>query len=103
MAKRYFYSCPIVALYMKKNFGVKFECKNEDDDDGYEPGVDPEFFPFGHSMLNQPDMVDELDFDDLRRAYVCKESEHIFEPKEGDCGHDSKHFFQPESEETNDK
>jgi len=56
MTKRLYFTCPIKALYMMKEFGVKFS------------GEDLVF----------------TDFDQKKPIYIAPESEHIFEPKKGD-------------------
>lgn len=86
---RLYFDCPIQALYMMKEFGVEFECKNTDEEmiehDLTEEG---RFYPFLHCGIWQPDALEDIDWDNFRRIYVAKESEHIFKPKEGDFGLD---------------
>ena len=78
MKKKYYYDCPIKALYMNKEFGVDFFIKDDDGDD----------YNFTEWYLNSQNVL-EL-FTELEafpcRIYVKSESEHIFEPKEGDLG-----------------
>ena len=78
MKKKYYYDCPIQALYMMKEFGVKFFIKDDNGDD----------YDFTEWHLNSQNVL-EL-FTELEafpcRIYVKSESEHIFEPKEGDLG-----------------
>ena len=78
MKKKYYYDCPIQALYMNKEFDVKFFIKDDDGDD----------YNFTEWYLNSQNVL-EL-FTELKafpcRIYVKSESEHIFEPKEGDLG-----------------
>jgi hypothetical protein len=73
MTKRLFFTCPIQALYMQLNFGVGlyFETKNGDVD------------------FNPQEYADNVDlwlsgYNGRTKIYVESESEHIFEPKEGD-------------------
>ena len=78
MKKKYYYDCLIKALYMNKEFGVEFFIKDDDGDD----------YDFTEWYLNSQNVL-EL-FTELEafpcRIYVKSESEHIFEPKEGDLG-----------------
>ena len=68
MSQKYYYTCPIQALYMHIEFGVKFdaEVKLSVDlsNDNYLKNMTP----------------------DITKIYVKPESEHIFEPKAGDLG-----------------
>ena len=78
MKKKYYYDCLIQALYMMKEFDVKFFIKDDDGDD----------YDFTEWYLNSQNVL-EL-FIELEafpcRIYVKSESEHIFEPKDGDLG-----------------
>ena len=78
MKGKYYYDCPIKALYMMKEFGVEFFIKDDNGDD----------YDFTEWHLNSQNVL-EL-FTELEafpcRIYVKSESEHIFEPKEGDLG-----------------
>jgi hypothetical protein len=76
---------------MMKEFAVEFECQHEnfdDDDDGF---TEP-YFDFRFLEIEQPETIGTLlDYiDNLGRIYVAPESEHIFEPKEGDKGIERK-------------
>jgi hypothetical protein len=62
---KYYYTCPIKALYMMKEFGVRI-CKENQD-------------------VSNWNLADLLCID-FGRIYVAPESEHIFEPKKGDEG-----------------
>lgn len=77
MIKRLYYTCPIRALYMMKEFGVEFECQDE----GY-------FYDFANWGLEPAQMIHELlemfANDYPEKIYIKKESEHIFEQKKGD-------------------
>jgi len=66
MSKRYYYTDAIVALYMMKEFGVTYDFENEEG-------------------LIRIIKTLEIRRDNLmRKIYVAKESEHIFEPKNYD-------------------
>jgi hypothetical protein len=77
MSKRYYYTCPIKALYMMKEFEVLFYL-----DDG-----ESSTHPF---IRNDEDEFEIADHELLKRCegynkiYIEEESEHIFEPKKGD-------------------
>jgi hypothetical protein len=92
MSKKYYYTCPIKALYMMKEFGVEFETKHQSEFNG-------KHFFRGLGKL----WVDNIDIsgDSIRicsllylenndktcvnnKFYVAEESEHIFEPKNYD-------------------
>lgn len=98
---RLYLADPLQALYMKKHFGVRFECRYSDDEiDQYEFG-DGDYYPFEHCMLDQPDMFEELKLDYSRPFYVCKEYEEVFTRLPTDIHtpegvillRDGKHFF----------
>ena len=92
---RYYYTCPIKALYMMKEFGVEFETYHQSKIDGR-----PFFFKKFNDMwvnnvgIDDGDgsvrLVDLLYCKDESKTrvndkiYVSKESEHIFEPKTND-------------------
>lgn len=91
MIKRlYYYTCPIKALYMIKEFGVEFECKYYPEDIG-----DDQFYDFQHQSLYDIEKIGDLfdtDFGHVDKIYVKQESEEIFEPINGDIGIDIKDF-----------
>lgn len=112
MTKRYYYTDPLKALYMMREFEVGLECKyfyiqkNED-----------RFYPFKQYVLDEPEMIGNLmqEFEDFRNIYVTKESEKIFEPIKQDdlilyrndefkeiVTRNGKHFFMPKIEEENE-
>lgn len=62
---KFYFTCPIQALYMMKEFGVEFIYETRD----------------GFVKLQNVELFGAFD-----KIYVAKESEHIFEPKEGDYG-----------------
>lgn len=76
---KYYYTCPIKALYMMKEFGVKFEL-------GY--GAFRNYKIEDNSIHSIREFINDcLDYgQDFRKFCVSEESEHIFEPKEGDVG-----------------
>ena len=70
MTKRFYYNCPIKALYMMREFGVEFVTKRGN---RYSEKVIAEFV---HDSC-----YGEIEDDAF---YVAKESEEIFRAKEGD-------------------
>jgi len=87
MTKRLYFTCPIKAIYMMKEFGVEFECQHENFDDKDDGFTEP-YFDFRFLEIEQPETIGTLlDYiDNLGRIYVAPESEHIFEPKYWDLG-----------------
>jgi len=80
MKKKYYYDCPIQALYMMKEFGVNLKCENESS--SY-------YYSFGKAMLDhiRREVLKDTTWEkNLGKIYVAPESEHIFEPKKGDEG-----------------
>jgi len=79
MSKKYYYTCPIKALYMMKEFGIEFYTKVfldvESDFLEKELGFHLEI----RTLYNKLCQVNS-------KIYVAKESEHIFEPKKHDLG-----------------
>jgi hypothetical protein len=77
MSKKYYYTCPIKALYMMKEFEVLFYL-----DDG-----ESSTHPF---IRNDEDEFEIADHELLKRCegynkiYIEEESEHIFEPRNYD-------------------
>lgn len=67
MTKRLYYDCAIQALYMIKNFGVNCDLDNLD----LSGKKDGELIALSELMK-------------LDKIYIAKESESIFEPKQGD-------------------
>ncbi len=85
---------------MMKEFGVKFECKNSDEEiQEYDLRDDDIFYPFDNSMLEQPEVIEDLitEFESFKKIYVTKESEDIF-LKNKDRIMNGKHFFAAEVE-----
>ena len=69
MTKKYFYDCSIQAIYMHINFGVKFNTE-------VKLIADLTTDPNDYKIMTP----------DITKIYVLPESEHIFQPKEGDIG-----------------
>lgn len=84
---RYYYTCPIKALYMMKEFGVEFEIENEDFEDEDDGFTEP-YFDYRLWEIESPETINSLlDVLDCNgKIYVQSGNEHIFEPKEGDIG-----------------
>jgi len=91
-SKRLYFTDPIKALYMMKEFGVKLECRNSDEEmSEYDLNEDERFYPFEHcdaNDLDYPIMITDINSycQNFRNIYVKKESESIFEPKKKDEG-----------------
>ena len=79
MIKRYYYDCPIKALYMMKEFGVKFEQFLYSDFHSLERKLLSVSFEW---ICQNKNLNDKIEFEN--RLIVAEESEHIFEPKKGD-------------------
>lgn len=79
MKKKYYYDCWIQALYMMREFDVKFFTK------GF-LNIESDFLEMelGYHLTIR-DIYGKL-ANDYTKIYVAPESEHIFEPKEGDIG-----------------
>lgn len=79
MNERYYFTCPIKAAYMNHEFGVityiELSIKSE---------IYDKYFikDWNHRELG----LDAKDKYHCNKYYVAPESEHIFEPKEGDLG-----------------
>ena len=105
--KRLYFTCPIKALYMMKEFGVKFECKYTLEEIAeYEPLH--EFYDFNEAAC-ESNMIEDLleDLENFCEIYVKLESEDIFQKTTRDvCGkignscqiilRGDKQFFEPE-------
>lgn len=75
MTNRLYFTDPVQAIYMMKEFGVKFET------DGFDfrlfdAGTDSSVESLLHAFNNEYP----------KKIYVARESEHIFEPQKGDVG-----------------
>ena len=69
MTKKYFYDCSIQAIYMHINFGVKF-------------GTEVKLIA---DLTTDPNDYKNMT-PEITKIYVLAESEHIFQPREGDIG-----------------
>ena len=76
---RYFFVCPIQALYMNKEFGVNFS-------EAHGANHADKFFEINETQLCDFATKAIEDFRGIEQIYVAPESEHIFEPKKGDEG-----------------
>jgi len=75
MTERLYFTCPIKALYMMKEFGVGFILEDEEKLRSF----------LGVGLSEEKETFEEK----LRiksKYFIAKESEHIFEPKKGDEG-----------------
>lgn len=92
---RYYYTHPIKALYMMKEFEVEFECLSDETVivDGIEQ-KDELFYDFADWGVDAEMISDLLELFEgyPKRIYVKPKSEHIFEPKEGDLDADGFSF-----------
>ena len=74
-AKRLYFTCPIKALYMMKEFRVKFILEDEEKLRSF----------LGVGLSEEKEIFEEK----LRiksKYFIAKESERIFKPEEGDIG-----------------
>lgn len=79
MKKKYYYDCWIQALYMMREFDVKFFTKGH-------LNIESDFLEMELGYhLNIRDIYSKL-ANDHTKIYVKPESEHIFEPKDYDSG-----------------
>ena len=82
MKKKYYYDCPIQALYMMREFDVKFL-------HWIYPSIhktEMELLPVGIYYLENIIPYFNYKYAFEHRFIVAPESEHIFEPKKGDLG-----------------
>ncbi len=95
MIKKYYYDCPIEAMYMAKNFGVEY--------------IEHCISSIAGELSVSVAQNDNREF----KIYITPESEHIFEKQGGDLyihpifapepiQRDNKNFFMPKMETTND-
>jgi len=76
MMRRYYYDCPVMAVYMAKYFGIKMQCRNLPGDEGIEYANGEEFFDFVDSDIAPVETVKDLlalDYSD-RGIYIHPES-----------------------------
>lgn len=103
--KKYYYDCPLKALYMNKEFGVKLcEAHGANHADKY--------YQLDTQTICELITGSFEDFRGIEQIYVSEESNHIFEPKDWDdesseyailkngqiseiIMRDGKHFFMP--------
>ena len=79
MKTKYYYDCPIKALYMMREFGVNFsEAHGTNHADKFFQINESELCDFATGVIE--------DFRGIEQIYVASESEHIFEPKNDDFG-----------------
>jgi len=110
-AKRLYFTCRIKALYMMKEFGVKFEWRQKVKASEYDI-----FHDWGKTELHRGYTVDDFISDEVEygsdKIYVATESESIFQKTTNDICQkvgDScqiilradKQFFEPEVENEN--
>ena len=82
--QRLYFTCPIKALYMMKEFGVKFECKYTTEEIAEHEPLH-EFYDFNEAACESNTIEDLLEnLKNFRQVYVAPQSEDIFEPQEGD-------------------
>ena len=84
MKKKYYYDCPIQAFYMNKEFGVKFYTTFKSDFLDKKLGFHVNFRDIYNVLIELLGVCNAFSSDN--KNYVEPESEHIFEPKEGDFG-----------------
>jgi len=80
-AKRLYFTCPIKAIYMAREFGVKFILEDEEQLRSF----------LGVGLSEEKETFEEK----LRiksKYFIAKESEHIFQPKEEDLDADGFSF-----------
>tara|TARA_R110000868_G_scaffold104717_2_gene288628 strand:+ start:139 stop:513 length:375 start_codon:yes stop_codon:yes gene_type:complete len=79
---RLYFTCPIQAVLMMKEFGVKFWANTKS-------RLINEVFADVDVAISIEELLEITELYP-KRLYVAKESEHIFEPKEGDIGFNYK-------------
>ena len=84
MNKRYYFTCPIKALYMNKEFGVKFYTTFKNDFFEKKLSFHLNFRDIYNALIQLLGACNASSSD--YKIYVAPESEHIFEPKKGDEG-----------------
>jgi hypothetical protein len=92
MSKRYYYTCPIKALYMMKEFKVKFCVDRSDGISGLNSynmrTADKTKVSLEEYFKENNNDIFLIIEDSKDLAFTAtKESEHIFEPKKGDLAH----------------
>lgn len=84
MKKKYYYDCPIQALYMQKEFGVKFYTIHKSDFSDKKLSFHVDIKNIYNVLIQLLGIYNQKLSDN--KIYVAPESEHIFEPKKGDEG-----------------
>lgn len=101
MKNRRYFTCPIQALYMMKEFGVEFRTKHRNFDviffrDFSKMWVDQINVDNDSGAVRLVDVINCMDESKNRvndRIYVIEESEAIFEQKKGDIGIQQDHGY----------
>lgn len=88
---KYYYTCPIEAAYMAKEFSVKFINPQPIKDN---PIIE------SNTYSNLSILVGDLEYIIKRfgKVMICEELEHIFEPTLSTAFRENKHFFMPKVE-----
>ena len=84
MKKKYYYDCPIQALYMNKEFGVRFYTSFKSDVLDKKLSFHVDIRDICNVLIELLGIYNPLLSDN--KIYVAPESEFNFEPKEGDLG-----------------
>ena len=82
--KKYYYDCPIQALYMQKEFGVQFYTIHKSDLSDKKLSFHVDIKNIYNVLIQLLAIYNPMISDN--KIYVAPESEHIFEPKEYDIG-----------------
>lgn len=83
MEKKY-YDCPIQALYMNKEFGVQFYTSYKNDFSDKKLSFHVDIKNIYNVLIQLLGIYNPMVSDN--KIFVAPESEHIFEPKDGDIG-----------------
>ena len=84
MTKKYYYDCPIQALYMNKEFGVQFYTSFKSDVSDKKLGFHVDFRDIFTVLIELLGISKASSSDN--KIYVAPESKHIFELKNDDFG-----------------
>lgn len=76
---RYYYDCPVKALYMMKEFGLRFEYLGKD-------ACPSNFDVSGRHTATLEDILRQMRLHIKSNLFIVKESEHILKLKFGDKG-----------------
>lgn len=80
---RYYYTDPLKAAWMAREFGMKLICYYEPEDEGLEYAGDEESYPFEHAAIHA-EMWGDVITEKCRRQYIHPDSLKILEPQVGD-------------------